>query len=284
MTRQATTAEDAFAALGSEPRLTVLRHLADAELDGDSALTFTELYDRFEMDSTSRLSYHLDQLTDVFVQKTDDGYSLTPAGDRVVRAVLSGTFSEQASFEPTTVDGKCPSCGHTQLGARYQDRLLTVRCPSCETTVVTYDLPPSGTKHRSAMEVLRSCNRRVHHEYAVALRGTCAQCGGPTEVTIEESDGISRFTCVTDCTQCRMRLFAPLEARLLHHPAVVSFYWQCGIDIVDIELWNLATYLEQWETEYLDGEEFRCAVTVTHGSETLRTVVDADLDVTIVDT
>lgn len=284
MTSQQTASEDAFAVLGSEPRLTVLRRLADAEREGDSALSFTELYDRLEMDSTSRLSYHLEQLNDAFVRKTDDGYALTPAGDRVVRAVLSGTFSERSSFETTELDGKCPSCGHTRLVARYRDRLLAVRCASCGTTVVTYDLPPAGTKHQSAMEVLRSCNRRVHRDYAVALRGTCSLCGGPTEVAVEESDGISRYTCVTDCTQCRLHLYAPLEVRLLHHPAVISFYWQRGIDILDIDLWNLETYLEQWKTERLDHEEFRCAVTVTHGAETLRTVVDAELDVRIAET
>jgi hypothetical protein len=78
-------------------------------------------------------------------------------------------------------------------------------------------------------------------------------------------------------------LYAPLEVRLLHHPAVISFYWQCGVDILDIDLWNLETYLESWSVDRLDHEAFRCAITVAYEDETLRTVVDGELNVTIVE-
>jgi DNA-binding transcriptional ArsR family regulator len=55
-------AERAFSALAHELRLDVLRVLADAAESGAPERSFSEIYDAVDVDSTSRLSYHLDAL------------------------------------------------------------------------------------------------------------------------------------------------------------------------------------------------------------------------------
>ena len=111
------TPEDAFAALGSDHRVEILSVLAAADREEEGPLAFKALFRRVDLESTSQLSYHLEKLAGVFVAKSTDGYSLTHAGDRVVRAVLSGTYTDRPSFERTILEDPCPQCDSSTLVA-----------------------------------------------------------------------------------------------------------------------------------------------------------------------
>jgi ribosomal protein S27E len=274
--------ETAFAALGNEIRVTVLRVLAEFEDAGDGrGLSFTEIYDRVDIDSTSQLSYHLEKLDGVFLRSSPDGYVLTQAGDRIVRAVRSGTYTERPSFPRTELDGRCPACPTTTLVAAYHDPLLEVRCADCETTVVTYNLPPAGAVDRTPMEILRSCDQRVRQEYATALQGTCATCGGRTDVSTERREGGEGYLYVAECRRCQHRVYAPVEVRLLYHPAVVSFYWDHGVDASAIQFWDLVRYLDDWQLERVATGPDRFHATVACEDDRLRLAIDGDLDVSV---
>ena len=282
MTSESSTAPgDAFAALGNEVRISILRTVADAVEEQGDGLRFKAIYDRVDVDSTSQFSYHLDRLEGAFLRKSDGEYVLTQAGERVVRAVRSGAYDERPSFEPTTIEGDCPSCGATTLSVAYRDSLLTVACASCESTVVTYDLPPAASEGRSTTALLHSCNRRAHHEYSTALQGTCSTCGGKTTVDVRESERHDGYTCLAACDQCGLRLFAPLEVRLFYHPAVVAFYWERGEDVSNVPLWRLPAYIGEWTTTGSGDGGLPCAVTVVCGGDELRTTVSEDLEVTV---
>jgi hypothetical protein len=271
---------EAFAALGNELRVTVLRVLAEAEdADEGRGLSFTEIYDRVPIDSTSQLSYHLDKLDGLFVRDSPDGYVLTQAGDRIVRVVRAGAYTEQPSFPRTELDGRCPACRATTLVAEYRDPLLEVACADCDTTVVTYDLPPAEAADRTPMETLHSCDQRVHQEYATALRGTCATCGGRTDVSVEPREGPVGYLCVAECRRCQHRVFAPFEVRLCYHPAVVAFYWDHGIDAAGTPFWRIVDYVDDWTIERVATDPDRFHATVTHGDDHLHLVVDEHLDV-----
>lgn len=275
--------EQAFSALGSELRLKILHVLAEATEAGEPELSFSEIYDGIDIDSTSQLSYHLDTLTGIFVRNSESGYALTQAGDRVVRAVRSGTYSDQPAFELTTIEGTCPYCAFTVLSAEYRDSSLAVECQSCSGRVVTYNLPPAESQGRTSVETLHSCNRRVHHEYATSLRGTCSTCGGSTKRNIETSDQSNSYICVAKCRRCRLRLFAPLEVRLLHHPAVISFYWRYGVDASTLPLWDLPSYVENWEVEAVETDPCEFRITIVHEGESLQVTVDDELHVFVLD-
>lgn len=282
MSHEASTSPgDAFAALGNEVRIGILRAVADAVEEQGDGLRFRAIYDRVGVDSTSQLSYHLSKLEGAFLRKSEAEYALTQAGDRVVRAVRSGAYDERPAFEPTTIEGHCPSCGVATLSVAYRDSLLTVACASCESNVVTYDLPPAAGEGRTTTELLHSCNRRAHHEYGTALQGTCATCGGKTAVDVRESERGSEYTCVTSCDQCGLQLFAPLEVRLFYHPAVVAFYWERGEDVSSVPLWRLLSYIGDWTVSASGGEALPCEVTVVCDGDELRATVGEDLGVTV---
>ena len=84
---------EAFQALASEVRVTVLCELLAAERAGETPSTFSELQEAADADSSAGFAYHLRQLDDHFVYRTTDGYELTPAGRRAARAIVSGTFT-----------------------------------------------------------------------------------------------------------------------------------------------------------------------------------------------
>lgn len=78
------SAADVFGLLSDETRLDILRAVASAqhenERTGVADLSFSELYDRVDVENTSKLSYHLGELTGTFLRKGERGTpSRTPA-------------------------------------------------------------------------------------------------------------------------------------------------------------------------------------------------------------
>ncbi|WP_435119425.1 DUF7351 domain-containing protein [Halolamina sp. C58] len=274
--------ENAFAALGSEHRVEILRTLVVAVEEGAPGLPFTELYDRTGIDSSSQFSYHLDRLTAEFVREVDGNYRPTSAGERVVRSIRAGMYTGTPSFDPVTVEGLCPACESTTLRAEYDDPHLQVACGDCGETVVTYDLSPAEAEGRDAMETLRACNRRALREYRTAIAGSCPTCYGLTTVAIEAGpdDG---YACVATCSQCDLRLFAPVELPLFGHPAVVSFYWEHGVDVTELPLWRLPEFIGDADRRVRDREPLALDITLHHGESSLAARIDADGTVSVDD-
>lgn len=275
--------ESAFAALGNELRLAILRELASAQREEAVPLPFSAVYDRVDVDSSSQFAYHLDRLTPVFVRQDADGYRLTHAGDRVVRAILSGTYTGRPTFEPTTVEGACPSCEASSLVARYEDPALRVGCGDCGTTVATYDFSPAEAVDRTPMEALRSCDRRTRDQYATALDGTCPACSGLADVDVVDRDGPggSTVSAVAACRRCHFRVFAPVEVRLLSHPGVIAFLWEHGVDATDIPFWRIASVIDSWTTVVERRRPFRARVVVRCDHDELTVTLDEALRVTL---
>lgn len=96
------------ALLADETRIRILSELyvvrnIEAEPDG---LRFSTLRRRVGVADSGRFNYHLDQLSDTLVMKTDDKYRLTPTGERLVRA-LAATDDESPGGE--LLDDKLPA-------------------------------------------------------------------------------------------------------------------------------------------------------------------------------
>lgn len=85
--------EEAFQTLASEVRVAALLALLAAEADGEAPLSFSRLQSATGSGSSAGFAYHLRQLSDYFVRKTESGYVLTPAGRRAAEAVVSGAFT-----------------------------------------------------------------------------------------------------------------------------------------------------------------------------------------------
>jgi DNA-binding transcriptional ArsR family regulator len=82
------TADSVFGLLADEIRLDILRTVARAQhenrITGVTNLSFSDIYDRVDVDGTSKLSYHLGELTGTFLRKHENGYAFTHAGEQMV--------------------------------------------------------------------------------------------------------------------------------------------------------------------------------------------------------
>jgi len=110
---------EAFAVLGDETRLDILRTLADA----DEPLAFSSLRERAGVRDSGRFSYHLRTLCEYFVRETPEGYELGHAGTRVLDA--SGARSDGGADpdSDSLESDECPVCGEEDCGTLFHVHL-----------------------------------------------------------------------------------------------------------------------------------------------------------------
>ena len=191
--------DEAFAALGNETRMAILRTLGDA----DGALTFSELRDRVGMADSGQFNYHLGKLDDHFVRDTGDGYTLQRAGERVVEAVLSGAVTDAPVVEPTETDDACPYCG-APTAVSYRQGILARSCTECAGAVASdvdtasavpdaladgyinsYYLPPAGVEGRAVSEALDAAGTWSGFKILEVIQDVCPRCSAPVEQSVE---------------------------------------------------------------------------------------------------
>ena len=284
---------DVFGLLADDSRIEILEALARAQHEregvnaGPAALRFSEIYDRVDVDGTSKLSYHLGELTGVFVRKSEAGYGFTHAGERLVRFVLSGNYRDPRAFDPVDVDGTCIHCGGEALEATLDEQFFLVRCRDCARPVNAYHVSPAQVRDASGMALIERIVDRQTAEIDLARRGICPDCAGPlaTEVrTIPEELGMDavEFYAVEECSACLRRVSNPLPLRLAYHPASVAFHWEAGIDVTERGVWELAEHLRagRWDAERTATDPDEYVVHYRRDDATLRLHLDAEAAVT----
>lgn len=211
--------EAAFAALGDETRLAVLRTLGRA----DEPLAFTELRQRVGYETAGNFSYHLDELLGHFVQKTDVGYQLRRPGERVVEAILSGAVTEAQAIERTGIDRYCPYCDAT-VELSYRQERVTAYCTECagvydrSATDTDTDgllgylpLPPAGIKERSLSELEAAAWTWGVRDMIALSNGVCPRCSARLDQSVDvcpnhgSADGL--------CSDCQNRHRVQIQSR-----------------------------------------------------------------------
>lgn len=280
---------DVFGLLSDETRIDILRAIATAAGEtpesGYAELTFSEIYERVDVDNTSRLSYHLGELTGPFLRKHEGGYSFTYAGERMVRFVLSENYESPPAFGPETTTGRCPFCGTSPLTASIDHRMFRVDCPDCERPIAGHPVTPAQVRTEPADALVESVRRKQASDYARLRRGLCPQCDGRLSTSIREmQDALpasERFLVFDECEACRRRYNAPLTYSVAYHPASVAFHWNHGIDVTARALWDFhePVYEGRWWSERVEGDDdYR--VVLQQGSDSLRLFLDGEATVT----
>jgi len=269
---------EAFGVVASETRLDILEALWRAE---DRPVSFSVLHDSVELRDSAQFNYHLQQLTDQFVVKTDDGYDLRHAGAQVVRAVRAGTFTRQPDIDPFAVEGACTRCGGG-LEARYADEQFRIECVDCGKSHGEYEFPPGGLVDRTPGEVATAFDERVRHLHCLAADGVCPACAGRIHTEI-----VRGGDCCLDislraehvCERCRNELCSPVGLVLLDESVVSAFYEDHGIDLSARPYWTLPWCVDDGYTDVRSSDPWRVAVTVPLADERLTVVLDGDLSV-----
>mgnify|MGYP006275882529 FL=1 len=249
--------DEAFAVLGQETRLDILRILGDA----DDELEFAALFDRVDYDTSANFSYHLEQLVGHFVERTENGYGLRQAGRRVLEAILSGAVTDAPIVEPTEIAWPCQHCGASTVEVEYVEEQVGIYCTNCpgqyggakaaEDDALPADrarigyvhLPPAGTRNRTAKEVLAAANTWTVMQAQSLHRGVCPRCSAAVVHDLDAcgshdaSEGICdacdrRFAVGSrsTCTNCGFELGGSAIGRLHTKPDLLGFLFEHDVD------------------------------------------------------
>ena len=280
-TESALTPEAAFGLLGNETRIAIVRALGESL---DESLSFSELRERAGVRDSGQFNYHLDRLVGSFVRRAEEGgYELTYAGARVVGAILAGTFNEKGGREEFDLDAACPTCG-SAISARYEDEQVTVRCPDCDEQISLFGFPPGGFENRDTAELTRTFDRWLRNVFSMMADGICFNCTGRTRGSLTtESEYIREgedAAVELICERCGNTATASVGSYVLHHPAVVAFHYEHGIDLGETPAWDL-TWLRDKRTTLDSRDPLRARVTVELDGDALELLVDERLDVAV---
>ena len=93
------TLSESLALLSDERRVAIVRELAAAGAVPGSTVTisFSELLERVGIRDSGQFNYHLGRLRGRFVDRTDDGYRLTPTGAAVGETIL-GSVEDSGKY------------------------------------------------------------------------------------------------------------------------------------------------------------------------------------------
>lgn len=271
------SADDAFGLLGDDTRLGVLRALSET----DGPLGFADLRTAVGVADSGQFNYHLDRLVGQFVAKRDEGYGLTPAGRRVVGAVLAGQYTKAVESDPVPVDADCPHCGG-RLDARFEEGLARIACDDCERDVIRLGVPPGAFEEYPRSEWPRVAERWTRREFETFVDGFCPTCHGPATSTLERSAeevlDTYPFGVRYACDRCDTSMFANVEAHVLFHPAVVTFHYDRGVDVTETAIWDLDWAVTPGAQAVVE-DPLRVEVPVTVDGDCLRLTLDEDASV-----
>lgn len=273
---------EAFSLIGNETRVEILEALWYAD---EQPVDFTTLYKRAEADNTAQFNYHLGQLTGHFVRKSDDGYELRTAGERVVQAAVEGSFNAHPDLDPIETGDDCTQCGGPLVGT-YSDEKLAIGCPACGRTHGQYSFPPGGLIGRDGDETLSAFNQRVRHLHSLARDGVCPNCSGQmqTEIVRGEDCCLSADLRVEyTCLQCHHSLCSTIGLALLDQSPVVSFYRDHGLDLQTTPYWRLRWCVSDDCTTVESTNPWRIEVSITENGDTLTVSLDEGLSIVATD-
>lgn len=281
------SSDEVFALLANETRIKILEALAHAENEanpGESppSLSFSEIYDRVNIDSTSKLSYHLGELVGIFIYKSEDGYSFTHVGDRIIHLILASNYEQPERFDPIEIDEQCLFCESIGLKVRLNHQSIVIACPACGESL-TDTVTPAQIRSWDTTALLESIAVKQAAEYRQVLHGTCPACSGrmATDILAHKDRPLPEnmsFLVSDECQCCLDCYTVPLSYRVAYHPASVAFYWDHGIDITSTGSWEMYRYLAEnrWSAERLDTSPPEYHVILGYESEALHAYLDSE--------
>ena len=307
--------DDAFAVLANETRFEIIRTLWElyepddpanivkfSDLyDTDSGVAFSELYHEVGYGDTGNFNYHLEQLTDHFVRRTDGGYELTEAGFEVARAIVAGTVREHPHIDEEEIDATCPRCD-APVVIDYDNHHLLASCSRCpgiwqnstgeEGALFTLPLPPTGLANRTPEEAFHAALGYNLARIRSFIAGVCPDCSGEVDQSIDLCDAHDpgdRGGCpachrqhlievAEVCYQCKSVARGPLTIAILAHPIVTAFFYDHGI-VHPFESWESFRRAQEVREELLETDPLRVRVTIPGEDERLVLTLDEALDV-----
>lgn len=255
---------EAFSLLGNETRLAVMLALWEAfepfaeggwDPTKGVAVPFRNLQKHVGISDSDQLTYHLTKLEGEFVEQTDEGYQLLPAGYKVVRTIIATAGFQEPHLDAAEIELDCPHCG-APTAVTFQNQRLYQVCTEC---AGSYDLGekhppgvlsawitnPTVLRDRSPAEIFAATSTEVTHEFAMRTGDVCPHCTGQIDSSLdvcEDHQPTEDDPCPTCgrqalafiqyvCTVCKHTSATSAVGESYDHPAVVGFAWKHGIEL-----------------------------------------------------
>jgi len=292
-------AESAFMTLSHDLRLEILLALWNAP---EFSLSFSELRKRVGERDSGSFNYHLSELEGHFVAATDDGYELQYPGHRVLDAIQSGVFHDEATIGPVALDEACRQCG---AGLQFEygtDYIARVHCPDCGNRALEWPFDPGGTADRNPEAVVSAFDRRTRLIWSCVLDGVCPFCAGRVDRDLVP-DPDQQGTCVgvidqldrydeyfacdhpvivsVDCSRCSFYSFIPTGVVALTRPKITGTLYEAGLDVRERPLWDLGFVVDADAITLRSAEPVRVEIGIPDVDEPLTAVVTESFETSI---
>lgn len=301
--------DEAFAALGNETRLEIIRVLwqvgaiqeyDDVDETTDTTISFSDLRRRVDIRDNGQFNYHLSKLVPHFVRQTDDGYRLSGAGKKIARTVIavSGESAPDLTTSPAT---KCPICG-SAITATYEDQWLRFTCTECdglfgdaapEGAILHSSFPAAGLTDRSSDEALSTGLYRCMLDLTYLTQGVCRECASSISASISICDDHSVTgtqscdTCGTPfaiwveyrCDTCRFAKCLPVEICVMGLTPVIGFLYNQDVDVLAPSLNEIVDVLQTQVETTVSEDPLRVTVTIRDDDNALTVTLDEEMTV-----
>lgn len=276
------TSEEVLSMVGNEIRSSILRALWTSP---DEWVSFSELRRRAGSPDSGQFNYHLNELLGTLVERTDEGYRPTHTGTQVLHAVIGGTTDDAPTLDTFALDDACPYCDGG-LEASYDGENAVVRCGTCGKIQLKEAVPPTAFAERTPEETVRAFDRWVLARSLLMVEGICPNCAGKPETTLFQTrtarnGSLNYLRARHACGNCGYDCDVPiwLHVLLTRHPAVVSFYYDRGVDLGQAPVWELTSYGKGASVTLESEAPLGIGVEFTFDGDTLRLTLDDDLTI-----
>jgi hypothetical protein len=270
--------EAVFELLANEVRVDVLRALGETPT---ATLSFSELYDRVDVQDSGNFNYHLGKLQGSLVRKTD-GYELTHAGRQVLGAIHAGTYTADATVAPFSVGWDCQLCGG-DMRVSYRDERAVIRCADCEKGL-ELAVPPGSLDQFAREELPQAFARWYHHRMQRLVDGFCSVCAGrlagelvepPRGTAADPRPSRAEFRC----DRCGNVATVTGAALATAHPVVQGFLAEHGFDPARRHPSQIWGALDASTTRVRSEDPLALEVRFEYDGEAVVADVDADASV-----
>lgn len=175
---------EVFGLLSDDLRVDIVQALGET----GEPMTFSTLRESVGESDSGKFNYHLRKLVGVYVTKSDAGYRLSLAGEQMYGAIVSGSYTANASIEPFEFDGPCPTCGSDVLIAEYTDEHAKTSCPDCQEFRDQFPFPPGSLDQFDRADLPTAFDRWMRASVTTFLQGFCTNCGGRVDTRLERPE------------------------------------------------------------------------------------------------
>jgi hypothetical protein len=193
---------------------------------------FSELRRRVGMRDSGNFNYHLGKLAGRYVVEhpEGDGYRLAYPGMMVVAALVGGEYGATEELGPEPYDEPCPVCGG-DLAVRYEGGVVHVDCEDVDAHGMAYNLPSHAVEAGKLDAAARLMASRAYAESALLFDGRCPLCFGAVDHRVAEQGSDVSPAFQYTCGRCGNHYSMLVGMAAMHHPRVVGFYDDHGVDL-----------------------------------------------------